>query len=229
MKVSCHDVLWQACNYHLSSFHFQLNKLLSPLISVAKAEDACGSKTRDNMPDAPPCGDDEHTAILQFGREDIGIEQEDESEARVLDTHLNGDSATVGTWKSRQFSEPITGEEDETIVDGYNNYNPLEVLDEYIEVVPKRDKHHTQEHHDRKVLQGFVERFSYLGGIVCGKHTECQGNTEQNEYRNEDIPHRDREHLQSIGRLAIEIAHVEASPDGKVCRSSKDGRCSRHG
>ena len=48
------------------------------------------------MPDAPPCGDDEHTAILQFGREDVGIKQEDEAKARVLDTHLDGDGAAVG-------------------------------------------------------------------------------------------------------------------------------------
>ena len=52
------------------------------------------------MPDAPPCGDDEHTAILQFGREDVGVEQEDESETRVLNTHLDGDGAAVGAWEA---------------------------------------------------------------------------------------------------------------------------------
>ena len=49
------------------------------------------------MPDAPPCGDNEHTTVLQFGWEDVGVEQEDQSEARVLDTHLDGDSTTVRT------------------------------------------------------------------------------------------------------------------------------------
>ena len=95
------------------------------------------------MPDAPPCGDDEHTAILQFGREDGGVEQEDESETRVLDAHLDGDGATVGSGESWQLTEPVTGEEDESVVDGYDNDNPLQVLDEDVEVVPERNHHHT--------------------------------------------------------------------------------------
>ena len=30
------------------------------------------------MPDSPPCGDDEHTAILQFGREDGVVAADDD-------------------------------------------------------------------------------------------------------------------------------------------------------
>ena len=48
-------------------------------------------------------------------------------------------------------------------MDGYDNYNPLEILDEDVEVVPEREHHHTQEYHDREVLQRLVERFGHLG------------------------------------------------------------------
>ena len=80
-----------------SKFRIKRRLSLFPLESVAEAEDACGSEACDDMPDAPPCGDDEHTSILQLGREDVGIEEEDEAETRVLDTHLDGDGPTVGS------------------------------------------------------------------------------------------------------------------------------------
>ena len=140
------------------------------------------------MPDAPPCGDDEHTAILQFGREDVGVEQEDETETRVLDAHLDGDGAAVGARQARELTEPITHEENQSVVDGYDKHNPLEVLDEDVEVVPERDQHHSEEHHNGEVLQGLVERLGYLRGVVCGENTQCQGHAEQDEHRDEDIP-----------------------------------------
>ena len=110
-------------------------------------------------------------------------------------------------------------------MDGYDNHNPLEVLDEDVKVVPERNHHHTQEYHDREVLQGLVERLGYLGGIVCGEHAECQGHAEQQEDGDEDIPYGYLEHLQGIGRMAVEVAHVEASPDGEVGRCGKDSCC----
>ena len=83
-----------------SKFRIKRRLSLFPLESVAEAEDACGSEACDDMPDAPPCGDNEHTAILQLGREDGRVEQEDEAETRVLDTHLDGDGPTVGSRES---------------------------------------------------------------------------------------------------------------------------------
>ena len=80
-----------------SKFRIKRRLSLFPLESVAEAEDACGCETRDDVPYAPPSGDDEHTTILQLGREDGGVEQEDEAKTRVLDTHLDGDGPTVGS------------------------------------------------------------------------------------------------------------------------------------
>ena len=83
-----------------SKFIIKHSLSFSPLQSVTEAEDACGRESCDDVPDAPPSGDDEHTTILQFGREDVGVEQEDEAEARVLETHLDGDGAAVGARES---------------------------------------------------------------------------------------------------------------------------------
>ena len=69
-----------AC-FQFSVLNFQFYLSFSPLESIAEAEDACSSESCDDMPDTPPCGDDEHTTILQFGRKDVGVEQKDEAEA----------------------------------------------------------------------------------------------------------------------------------------------------
>jgi hypothetical protein len=37
-------------------------------------DDGCG-ESGDDVPDAPPGGDEKHSAVLQFGRENIGVEQ----------------------------------------------------------------------------------------------------------------------------------------------------------
>ena len=64
---------------------------------------------------------------------------------------------------------------------------------------------------------------------MCGEYAECQRYTEQDEHGDEDIPYGDGQCLQCLGRVAVEVAHIEASPDSKVGRGGEDGCCSRYG
>ena len=61
------------------------NSALKGLISLPPfpttiAEDGGYGKSGNDVPDAPPGGDEEHTTVLQFGREDVGVEQQDKAE-----------------------------------------------------------------------------------------------------------------------------------------------------
>jgi hypothetical protein len=90
------------------------------------------------MPDSPPSGDEEHTSIVavpDLGREDCGIKEQNQAQARVLDTNLDSERTTVALGNSSELTSEVSCCQCARIVQHNDKEYVEDVIQEYLEVL----------------------------------------------------------------------------------------------
>ena len=145
------------------------------------------------MPYTPPCGDHEHASIMgpyALIREDVRIEEKDQSEAGVLYAGLYGHCPSVLIRKFQQCTCTETDAEGKDVVYKDDEENILDTLHESIEVSHEDDDDHCYENRNGKVLERFLQNLRYLREILSAEDSEHKRNTHDYHDALEDFPER---------------------------------------
>ena len=128
--ASSHHILAQE---YLQSFSKGF-LILSGDAFVPDVEDRRDRQSGDNVPDTPPCGDHEHSAVGRETGEYGGPQQEHESEPGILDTGLYGQGPAVTEGDLESRSHPESYSQCHKVVDKHNNEYVFDAFEECIEV-----------------------------------------------------------------------------------------------
>ena len=113
-------------------------------------------KTAYYMPDAPPCGDHEHTSVRRQAGEYACAEQQHETESAVLDTGLDGEGPAVRLGDLEGGSDQETDAESKQVMNEHNEEDVLDALEEGVDVADERKDHHNEEEDDAQPLEGLL-------------------------------------------------------------------------
>ena len=151
------------------------------LILVA-VEDCGDGEACDDVPDAPPGGDDEHASVRGEVGEDGGAEHQGEAKAGVLDAGFYGEGPAVATGDFEDCAYAVSYAECKQVVDKHHYEYVLDALQECLHVAAERQDHHSDEEDDAYPLQGLLEGVSHLGQELRGEDAEREGNAQKDEY-----------------------------------------------
>ena len=173
------------------------------------------------MPYAPPCCDDEHTAVVcpcSDLWEDIRVEKEYKSESGVLDTSLDCDGSSVLVWKLEQCTCSESDSERKEVMQKHDKEDVADTLHEYIQVSCKDDDHHGDENHDRKVLERLLEQICDLWKVLSAEDTQHERNTHDDEDALEDVAERNHEFRKLADVVVSCEIKVHLAPECKIER-----------
>jgi hypothetical protein len=107
------------------------------------------SEAGQDMPYTPPGGDECHASHMEFGWEDLWIEQQYQSQPGILYACFYGYGPSVKACQSKRSGKPETGGKGSSIVDKYDKEDPTYILNEIIVIIPE-----SQDDKSRKYEQG---------------------------------------------------------------------------
>ena len=185
------------------------------------AEKGGNGQAGDDVPDAPPRGDDEHAAVGREVCEQGRAQQEHEAQPGVLDTRFDGQGPAVLPGNLEEGTDAETDAEGEEVVDQDHQEDIFDALQEGVQVAGEGEDDHRNEEEDGDPLQGFLEGFRDLGQEAGGEDARHERNAQENEDRLEHVPERDGQGgdlMRDGGEMQVRIA-----PEPEVERGHQDG------
>ena len=135
------------------------------------------------MPDAPEAGDQNHARGL---REEG--EQNRQPETGVLDAHLHGDRAPVGTVEAHQQPGQGADAQCQGVLADHQRHDTVRVFQEHIHILAERQAHEGEQHQQRDHAHGLLGTLGEAWKVAAGQHAQHQGQRQHQRHQQQDVP-----------------------------------------
>ena len=185
------------------------------------AENTGDGQAGDDVPDAPPGGDDEHAAVGREVREQGRAQQEHEAQSGVLDARFDGEGLPVLLRDLEGRPHTVTDAERQEVMDQDHHEDILDALEEGVHVAGEGEDDHRDEEDEGNPLQGLLEGVRDLGQEPGGEDAQGERNAQQDEDGLEHVPQRDDQGgnlVRDRGEMQVGVA-----PEPEIERGHQDG------
>ena len=103
------------------------------------------------MPNSPPSCNEEHTTIVAVPNlcwEDSGIEEQNQSQTRVLDTSLHCERTHITLWQLAKATGEVARHQSAGIVEHHDEEYVEDVIHKKLEILRERHSYHTDKEQD---------------------------------------------------------------------------------
>ena len=118
------------------------------------------------MPDAPPCGNNQHASVGREVRKQAGSKHQGKAQAGILDSCFNSESPAVA---ERDFKNGTYGEangKSQQVMYQNHKEDVFYALQECIHVASETQDNHCKEEDDGNPLKGLLQRLGHLGKVL---------------------------------------------------------------